>query len=151
LTQRTPSDADLIEVMPLILRAFRTLTAEADKLLGRHELGRAHFRALGAIALEPGATLGEVITTLGVTVQAINRIMIVFHKRALIRAELDPVDRRRRRLFLTDEGQRIFDEVMAAQLTVMRHAAGVCGGDGFEAYRAFVRALADAPPSRNAT
>jgi DNA-binding MarR family transcriptional regulator len=145
LTERTLSDSELVELMPVILRAFRTLTAEADKLLERHELGRAHFRALGAIALQPGATLGEVITTLGITLQAINRIMVHLQTRALIRGELDPDDRRRRRLFVTAEGQRIFDEVMAAQLAVLRHAIKACGTEGFDAYRAFLRAMADAP------
>jgi DNA-binding MarR family transcriptional regulator len=147
LTDRIPSDADFIETMPMILKAFRALTAEADKRLDGLDLGRAHFRALGAIALEPGATVGEVIATLGITVQAINRIMVVLQKRVLIRAELDHGDRRRRKLYLTAEGQRIFDEVMAAQVAVLRQAADACGPDGFRAYRAFLGAMAEALPS----
>jgi DNA-binding MarR family transcriptional regulator len=150
LTDRMPSDADFIETMPVILRAFRALTAEADERLDSLGLGRAHFRALGVIALEPGVTVSEVIATLGITIQAINRIMVDLQMRALVRAELDAGDRRRRKLFVTDEGQRIFEEVMADQTAVLRRATEACGIKGFEAYRAFLEVMAEvaSPPNR---
>jgi DNA-binding MarR family transcriptional regulator len=141
-----PSDADFIETMPVILRAFRALTAEADERLDSLGLGRAHFRALGVIALEPGATVSEVVATLGITIQAINRIMVDLQKRSLVRAELDASDRRRRKLFVTDEGQRIFEEVMADQIAVLRRATQARGIKGFEAYRAFLEVMAQADP-----
>jgi DNA-binding MarR family transcriptional regulator len=143
LTDQTPPDSVLIETMPILLRALRSLTTEADQLLERRGLGRAHFRALGAIALEPGATVGEVITMLGITIQAINRVMTALQKRKLIRTESDPGDGRRRKLFLTAEGRRIFDEAMGAQITVLRDALEVCGPAGFESFRAFLLAIAD--------
>ena len=146
MTDRMPSDADFIETMPVILRAFRALTAEADQRLDGLGLGRAHFRALGVIALEPGVTVGEVIATLGITIQAINRTMVDLQKRSLVRAELDAGDRRRRRLFVTDEGRRIFEGVMADQIAVLRRATQARGTKGFEAYRAFLEVMAEAPP-----
>ncbi len=133
----------------MILRAFRALTAEADQRLDGLGLGRAHFRALGVIALEPGVTVSEVIATLGITIQAINRIMVDLQKRSLVRAELDTGDRRRRKLFVTDEGQRIFAEVMADQTAVLRRATESCGIKGFEAYRAFLEVMAEMAPPPN--
>ena len=129
-----------------LLAEVRALTAEADQRLDGLGLGRAHFRALGVIALEPGVTVGEVIATLGITIQAINRTMVDLQKRSLVRAELDAGDRRRRRLFVTDEGRRIFEGVMADQIAVLRRATQARGIKGFEAYRAFLEVMAEAPP-----
>jgi len=146
VSKRILRDEILVDTIFKIFVAFRSLTEEADQILGRRALGRAHFRALGVIALQPGSAVSDIIATLGITNQALNRVMNELQSRGLIRAKLDTDDRRRRKLYLTDAGQEIFDRTMAAQLAVLRHAAKKCGVKGFEAYREFLSAMATYEP-----
>jgi DNA-binding MarR family transcriptional regulator len=146
LSRRGPSDAVLVDTIYKIFVAFRALTQEADHILAEQGLGRAHFRALGVVAQQPGATVSEVIATLGITIQAINRVMNELQRRALVDMKLDQDDRRRRKLYLTKAGQQIFDEAMAVQIAVLRRGAEKCGMDGFAEYRKFLVAMATGQP-----
>jgi DNA-binding MarR family transcriptional regulator len=148
VNKRSIPDDILVDTIFKIFVAFRSLTDEADEILDRRGLGRAHFRALGVIALQPGSAVSDIIATLGITNQALNRVMNELQSRSLIRAKLDTDDRRRRKLYLTDAGQAIFDKTMTAQLSVLRHAAKKCGMAGFEAYREFLSAMATYQPAR---
>jgi DNA-binding MarR family transcriptional regulator len=151
LNRRSPPDEILVDTIYKIFAAFRALTDDADHILDREGLGRAHFRALGVIARQPGATVSEVIATLGITIQAINRVMNDLQGRALISARTDKNDRRRRRLYLTQAGKKIFDQAMAAQIAVLRQAAEECSADKFAAYRQFLAAMATPLPPVDVT
>jgi len=138
----TAPDED-VETFSEIFRAFRALTMEADKLLLRRGLGRAHFRALHVIATEPGGTVSGTAGTLGVSLQAMTRVMNDLSARELIRFESDADDKRKRRVFTTDEGQAVFREIFKAQTDVLRRATALAGPDAFAGYRAFMRAIID--------
>ncbi len=67
----------------LLFFGFRAVTAEPDRILAERGLGRVHHRILYFVGRSPGIRVGALLTTLGVSRQALNRPL-----RALLRAGL---------------------------------------------------------------
>src|SRR3546814_8983632 len=59
----------------LLLYAYRDFAAEADAMLARHGLGRAHHRALYFIARYPSIRVSELLEMLGIPKQSLSRVL----------------------------------------------------------------------------
>lgn len=97
-------------LLPLLRRfvSSRVRLAGADR-----ELSLRQFAALRGIQ-EGASSPGELARLWQVTPAVITGIVDRLESRGLVRREPDPVDRRRLRLVLTEEGRRASDEVEAA-------------------------------------
>jgi DNA-binding MarR family transcriptional regulator len=105
-----------------MLYAHRGVTGEADAYLRMNGMSWAHFRLLYMIALLPGITLRELVSTLEITHQGISRILNQLIADGYVRQEPDRADRRKRHLFLTDKGERIERAVFDRQAAVITRA-----------------------------
>ena len=63
---------ELNAAIELLHFSYRTMIGEPDRLLARRRLGRMHHRVLYFVARSPGASVGELTRTLGVSKQALN-------------------------------------------------------------------------------
>ncbi|HTP25487.1 MAG TPA: MarR family transcriptional regulator [Anaeromyxobacteraceae bacterium] len=87
--------------------AFRSLTAEPDRVLLQRGLSRVHHRILYFVRRNPGLGPGELLRILRVSRQALARPLRELSGQGLLRRESVPTNRRRKRLVLTAAGARL--------------------------------------------
>ncbi len=126
----------------LLFFAFRALTAEPDRILAERGFGRVHHRILYFIARSPGARVGDLLATLGVSKQALNRPLQELIQRRLVEARVPPANRRTKELRLSTAGARLERRLTGSQRRRFRRAFADCGGAAEAGWREVMRRLA---------
>jgi DNA-binding MarR family transcriptional regulator len=124
---------------PALLRAARTAYGSAIRTalaeVGCDDVPRNGSYVIGAIA-RTGAPLGQIIRELGVSKQAAGQLVDTLVARGYLDRSVDPADRRRLTITLTERGQAAAEVIRAA---VDQVDAGLVGRVGPE-YVAHARA-----------
>jgi len=109
---------------------------------GFEDIPRDGVFALSAIGLTEvsGGQLGR---WLGVSKQAVSQLLDTLVLRGYVERSIDPVDRRRMRLMLTDRGTQVTSLCRQAVERVERRVAGIVGAASVEHTRATLLALID--------
>ena len=68
-------EEELRQAMEMLFVAQRDVASQADPVLDRHGLGRAHHRVLAFVAREPGITVTALLDRLKVTKQSLSRVL----------------------------------------------------------------------------
>jgi len=123
--------------------AYRGFTADPDRILAQKEYGRAHHRALHFIHRSPGTTVNNLLTTLGVTKQSLNRVLRTLIEDGLVHNAVGTRDRRERLLTLTDAGVALDKALSDAQRARMRMAYDAAGPDAVHGFRTVLEAMMD--------
>lgn len=121
--------------MELLFYAYRDYTAEADVVLARHRLGRAHHRAIYFIGRNPGITVSALLAILRITKQSLARVLSDLVRQDLVVQRTRAEDRRRRHIELTDKGAELERHLMERQRARMIHAYGGAGATAVAGYR----------------
>lgn len=134
----------LRQAMELLFFAYRDFTGDADRLLARYGFGRAHHRTIYFVGRHPGITVGDLLAILKITKQSLARVLGELMRGGFVVQRADSRDRRRRRLYLSDEAmamERMLSEAQAERLHAALKAAGPDAAHGF---RSVLRAMIDA-------
>lgn len=83
------------------------LSHAADAILARHDLGKAHQRALYFIARQPDMSVSALLHLLAITKQSLGRVLDDLIARGLVETSPGTRDRRQRLLKLTAAGEAI--------------------------------------------
>ena len=108
-------DHQLKQYIEKIFNGYRETVADAKKILEKHELGTAHNKVIHLISLYEGITISTLLRKLKVTKQSLNRVLNDLIKIKAIEFKRDEIDTRVKHVYLTEEGERIFDEIFSAQ------------------------------------
>ena len=108
-------DHELKQYIEKIFNGYRETVADAKKILDKHELGTAHNKVIHLISLYEGITISTLLRKLKVTKQSLNRVLNDLIKIKAIEFKRDEIDTRVKHVYLTEEGERIFDEIFSAQ------------------------------------
>ncbi|HEX5802813.1 MAG TPA: MarR family transcriptional regulator [Azospira sp.] len=138
--QRT---AALNAAMEALFFAFRALVARPDALLAEQGLSRVHHRILYFVRKTPNGSIGDLLTTLGVTKQALNRPLRELLGLGYVRAESDPGNRRIRRLNLTEAGLAFEEQLSSEQRRRFAEVFRAAGPEAEAAWREVMAQLAD--------
>jgi len=138
-------EEELREGLALMFQAWRDINRAADAVLAARDLGRAHHRAVYFIGRHPGLTVGALMTLLGITKQSLHRVLGDLLARALVVQRPGPVDRRERRLELTDAGRALERELTEAQRALIAAAYRNAGAAAVEGFRRVLLGLIEAP------
>lgn len=136
-------ERELRRAMELLFFAYRDFTGDADRLLVRYGFGRAHHRVIYFVGRNPGITVGDLLSILRITKQSLARVLRELMRGGFIARRTDNADRRRRRLYLSDEAvamERMLSEAQADRLGSALQTAGPEAAAGF---RAVLRAMID--------
>jgi len=95
-----------------LLYRLRRLGAE-DPPFEAFQISPAQLMLLSWIAEHPGCHIQSVATGLGLTAPTVSVGLRRLEQAELLRREPDPADKRARRLFLTPQGERLYQEVLA--------------------------------------
>ena len=108
-------DHQLKEYIEKIFNGYRETVADAKKVLDKHALGTAHNKVIHLISLYEGITISNLLRKLKVTKQSLNRVLNDLVEIKAIKFKRDEIDTRVKHVYLTEEGEKIFDEIFSAQ------------------------------------
>ena len=108
-------DQQLKEYIEKIFNGYRETVADAKKVLDKHALGTAHNKVIHLISLYEGITISSLLRKLKVTKQSLNRVLNDLVEIKAIEFKRDEIDTRVKHVYLTEEGEKIFDEIFSAQ------------------------------------
>ena len=108
-------DHQLKEYIEKIFNGYRETVADAKKVLDKHALGTAHNKVIHLISLYEGITISNLLIKLKVTKQSLNRVLNDLVEIKAIEFKRDEIDTRVKHVYLTEEGEKIFDEIFSAQ------------------------------------
>ena len=137
------TDEQLRKGIEAMFFAYRGFTADPDRILATHDYGRAHHRAVHFIHRSPGTTVNNLLTTLGVTKQSLNRVLRLLIEDGLVESRVGKTDKRERHLFLTTPGSDLEKTLSEAQRGRMRAAYRAAGPVAVAGFRQVLEAMMD--------
>ncbi len=135
------TDEQLRKGIEAMFFAYRGFTADPDRILERHDYGRAHHRAMHFIHRSPGTTVNNLLAILGVTKQSLNRVLRTLIEDQLVESRVGRRDKRERHLFLTEKGAQLERELSEAQRGRMRAAYRAAGPQAVAGFRQVLEAM----------
>ena len=136
-------DAPMYELIELFFFAYRDFVADADRLLEAYGFGRAHHRVLHFVSRRPGLTIAELLEILRITKQSLNRVLRELVDKNFIEARAGALDRRRRQLYATLEGERLALRLAQVQTRRFVSALDRSGDAGLQSATTFLNAMID--------
>ncbi len=128
-------EEDLREGMELLFFAYRDFLEEANQVLARHKLGRAHHRALYFIGQHPDITVSGLLKLLRITKQSLSRVLADLVALDMIEQNPGLRDRRRRHLALTPKGIEVERDLTEHQRTLLARAYREAGAEAVDGFR----------------
>jgi DNA-binding MarR family transcriptional regulator len=89
----------------LVRQAWLGMRAAIDRALAEHSLSVAQYATLLVLSEQPGLSIAEVARVESITRQSANELITGMVADGLVSRESHPSDRRRQRIFLTDQGR----------------------------------------------
>ena len=108
-------DDDLKQYIEKIFLGYRETVSDARNVLNKYSIGVAHNKVIHLISLYEGITISDLLRKLKVTKQSLNRVLKDLINLKAIKYEKDQVDTRIKHVFLTEEGEKLFNEIFSAQ------------------------------------
>lgn len=135
------TDEQLRNGIEAMFFAYRSFTADPDRILETHNYGRAHHRALHFINRQSGLTVSSLLQVLGVTKQSLNRVLRTLIQDGLVENRVGHKDKRERHLYLTQAGAALERELSKAQRARMRAAYREAGPQAVAGFRQVLDAM----------
>jgi DNA-binding MarR family transcriptional regulator len=136
-------DEPMYELIELFFFAYRDFVGDADRLLEAYGFGRAHHRVLYFVCRRPGLTIAELLEILRITKQSLNRVLRELVDKNFVEARAGALDRRRRQLYATPEGERLALRLAQVQTRRFVRALDRLGDGGRGTATAFLSAMID--------
>ena len=108
-------DEDLKHYIEKIFLGYRETVSDARNVLHKYSLGVAHNKVIHLISLYNGITISDLLKKLKVTKQSLNRVLKDLINLKAIKYEKDQIDTRIKHVYLTDEGEKLFNEIFTVQ------------------------------------
>jgi DNA-binding MarR family transcriptional regulator len=123
--------------------AYRDFVGDADRLLEAYGFGRAHHRVLYFVSRRPGLTIAELLEILRITKQSLNRVLRELVDKNFVEIQAGALDRRRRQLYATPDGERLALRLALVQTRRFALALEQLGDWGLPSAQAFLKAMID--------
>jgi len=137
------TDEQLRKGIEAMFFAYRGFTADPDRILDNYAYGRAHHRAIHFIRRNPGTTVNNLLSVLGVTKQSLNRVLRTLVEDGLVESVVGKRDKRERNLTLSETGAALETELSDAQRARMRSAYMAAGPEAVQGFRTVLEAMMD--------
>ena len=136
-------EEELRQGMELLFYAYRDFTDEADVMLARFKLGRAHHRALYFVGRYPGIGVSELLGILRITKQSLARVLNMLVEEGYVTQQQGQVDRRQRLLTLTETGEALERQLFDRQRERLATAYREAGAGAVDGFRRVMRGIMD--------
>ena len=108
-------DDQLKELIEKLFMSYRETFSDARKILDKYSLGIAHHKVLHLLSIYEGISISELLKKLKVTKQSLNRVLKDLIKQDALIFKKDQKDTRIKHIFLSDKGEKIFEEIFLIQ------------------------------------
>ena len=108
-------DDQIKDFIEQIFYAYRETYSDPKKILKKYSFGTAHHRAIHIIERHKGITISGLLNKLKITKQSLNRVLRDLIKNKSVLIKKGEIDSRQRHIFLTEKGQKLFDEIFLEQ------------------------------------
>ena len=98
-----------------IFIAYRESFSDSKATLNKHSLGLAHHKVIHLLSIYDGITISSLLKKLRVTKQSLNRVLNDLIKNKYIFFKKGKKDTRLKHIYLSNTGEKIFNEIFAAQ------------------------------------
>jgi DNA-binding MarR family transcriptional regulator len=119
-------DARLVTVIELLFFAYRDFTRDADAILAKFSLGRAHHRVLHFVDRNPGLRVADLLDILKITKQSLAPVLKQLVDEGWIAQQTGVADRRERRLTVTAKGASLAHRLDRVQAERVAQALEAC-------------------------
>jgi DNA-binding MarR family transcriptional regulator len=135
------ADARLVTVIELLFFAYRDFTRDADAILAKFALGRAHHRVLHFVDRNPGLRVADLLEILKITKQSLAPVLKQLIDGGWIAQQTGVADRRERRLRATSRGVSLARRLDRVQAVRVAQALDGCAPEHEHAVRGFLFAM----------
>jgi DNA-binding MarR family transcriptional regulator len=135
------ADARLVTVIELLFFAYRDFTRDADAILSKFGLGRAHHRVLHFVDRNPGLRVADLLEILKITKQSLAPVLKQLIDEGWIAQQAGVEDRRERRLRVTAKGSGLARRLDRVQAERVAQALGACESGHERSVRSFLFAM----------
>ena len=108
-------DDQLKEFIEKLFMGYRESFSDAKKTLDKYSIGIAHHKVIHLLSIYKGITISGLLKKLKVTKQSLNRVLKDLLKLDVISFEKDKKDTRLKHVFLSEKGEKLFDEIFSVQ------------------------------------
>jgi len=103
------------EIIELMLEAYTESYSDPYEILKKNSFGRAHHRLICTVDANPGIKVADLIKKLKITKQSLSRVLQELIKDKVISQSKGQIDGRQRLLHLTENGEKISEEIFNIQ------------------------------------
>jgi DNA-binding MarR family transcriptional regulator len=135
------ADARLVTVIELLFFAYRDFTRDADTILAKLSLGRAHHRVLHFVDRNPGLRVADLLDILKITKQSLAPVLKQLIDEGWIAQQTGIADRRERRLRVTEKGESLARRLDRVQAERVAQALEACEPGHEASVRSFLFAM----------
>ena len=108
-------DEQIKELIELIFYVYKETYADHKNILKKHSFGKAHQRVIQLIERNENITISNLLKKLKITKQSLNRVIKDLTKNRFIYFEKDKKDTRLKHIYLSEVGQKLFNEIFTIQ------------------------------------
>ena len=108
-------DDQLKEFIEKLFMGYRESFSDAKKTLDKYSIGIAHHKVIHLLSIYKGITISELLKKLKVTKQSLNRVLKDLIKLDAIFFKKDTKDTRLKHIFLSEKGEKLFNEIFSVQ------------------------------------
>ena len=108
-------DDQLKDLIEKLFISYRETFSDSKKILDKYSIGLAHHKVIHLLSMYEGISISELLKKLKVTKQSLNRILKDLVKLEAIEFKKDEQDTRVKHVFLSQKGQKIFNEIFEIQ------------------------------------
>lgn len=128
-------EQDTVALIELLFFAYRDFVSDPDEILNEFGFGRAHHRVVHFVGRDPGMTVQQLLDILKITKQSLGRVLKELIDKGYVYQKEGENDRRKRLLYLTEEGEELRQRLMRPQINRIRRAVVQLDGNAAHTYR----------------
>ncbi|HED33562.1 MAG TPA: MarR family transcriptional regulator [Gammaproteobacteria bacterium] len=122
---------------------FRALVAQPDERLAKIAYSRVHHRVLYFIARNPGCSINELLSIMGVSKQYLHRPLKQLVEDGYVLLKTDCEDKRIKRIHLTERGKALEFDLSDNQRARFQKVFNLAGPQAEAGWREVMRLLAE--------
>tara|TARA_Y100000992_G_scaffold178466_1_gene120421 strand:- start:631 stop:1068 length:438 start_codon:yes stop_codon:yes gene_type:complete len=108
-------DDQLKELIEKLFISYRESFSDCKKVLNKHSIGLAHHKVIHLVSMYNGITISQLLKKLKITKQSLNRVLKDLIKQNILIFKKDEKDTRIKHIFLSNLGEKIFNEIFVIQ------------------------------------
>tara|TARA_B100000424_G_C22584300_1_gene328170 strand:- start:76 stop:513 length:438 start_codon:yes stop_codon:yes gene_type:complete len=108
-------DDQLKDLIEKLFVGYKEIFSDSKKILDKYSIGLAHNKVIHLLSMYEGISISELLKKLKVTKQSLNRILKDLVKLEAIEFKKDEQDTRVKHVYLSQKGQKIFNEIFEIQ------------------------------------